>query len=184
MEIKVFCYTMENGEKRVLTAYPFDEDLNNVERLTEIAKILRKAFGPIMSVSLHIAHDLIKKGTATWIKTDSENLEKYSFSIEKVNLILSGVENVKTNNKIGKALTMLAEANNAMINAIIEKVQENGGEIDFETTIDESCAYTETMLISTNENGEYCIFNENGYVVEHLEDLTANELYDICLKIA
>lgn len=91
----------------------------------------------------------------------------------------------KTTKKIGDALELLSQANSAMIDAIIDAVAENeDGEISYSVTIDESCGYTEERIVSPNDDNEWCIFDENGNEIQHLEDATADELYEICVKIS
>ena len=87
-------------------------------------------------------------------------------------------------NEIVSALNnLLAQANNAMINAIISVVQENG-DATYEETIDDTCGYTELRFIRYNEDGDLCVFNENGNELYYIEDMSADQLYDICVKIS
>lgn len=90
--------------------------------------------------------------------------------------------NNEVTNKIANALNLLAQANDAMIEAIQAAVLDEG-EVSYEETIDESCGYTETRYIGGDEDDDFAIFDENGNTIGKLEDLTANELYDICVKI-
>ena len=86
--------------------------------------------------------------------------------------------------KIADALNLLSVANGAMLTAIFEAANDNGGELTYSATIDESCGNIENRVIGGNEDNEWCIFDENGNEIQHLEDATADELYDICLKIS
>lgn len=86
--------------------------------------------------------------------------------------------------EIGEALNLLSQANNAMINAIIAAVKEDGDSVSVEETIDESCGYTELRFIRYNENGDLCMFDDANNELYHIEDLSADQLYDICVKIS
>lgn len=88
--------------------------------------------------------------------------------------------------QIGDALNLLAQANNAMINAIIAAVKESeDGCIDYVEIC--SCgigsSYDENRTIKFNEDGNLCMFDDYDNEIGKIEDLTTNELYDICLKI-
>ena len=90
-------------------------------------------------------------------------------------------------NHIAKAFDLLGEANDAMINVIVEAVKESeDGCIDYVETC--SCginsSYDENRTIKFNENDELCMFDDYDNQIGIIEDFTANELYDICLEIA
>ena len=86
--------------------------------------------------------------------------------------------------QIGDALNLLAQANNAMINAIIAAVKESeDGCIDYTLSSPIDANYDENRTIKYNEDGNLCMFDDYDNEVGIIEDLTANELYDICLKI-
>ena len=86
--------------------------------------------------------------------------------------------------KIGKALDLLAKANNAMIEAI-ESAVKDGDFVTYEETIDESCGVTELRFVHFNEDNELCVFDEGDErELYKVDDLTADQLYDICVKIS
>jgi hypothetical protein len=86
--------------------------------------------------------------------------------------------------KIANAFQHVATANDLMIECIIQSINENGGETSYEVVVDESCGYNEQRTISFNEDGECVIYNENGYEIVQVEDLSTDELYNICLKLS
>ena len=90
----------------------------------------------------------------------------------------------KLTKQIGDALNLLSQANDAMINAIIAAVKEDGSSVSVEETIDESCGYTELRFIRYNEDGDLCMFDDADNELYHIEDLSADQLYDICVKIS
>lgn len=90
----------------------------------------------------------------------------------------------KLTKQIGDALNLLSQANNAMINAIIAAVKEDGDSVSVEETIDESCGYTELCFIRFNEDGDLCMFDDADNELYLIEDLSADQLYDICVKIS
>lgn len=88
--------------------------------------------------------------------------------------------------QIGEALNLLSQANDAMINAIIAAIKESeDGAIDYVETC--SCgigsSYDENRTIKYNEDGNLCMFDDYDNEIGIIEDLSANELYDICIKI-
>ena len=86
--------------------------------------------------------------------------------------------------KFANALSLVAQANNAMIEAIEDAVRENeDGEVSFYETIDDSCGYEEDRYIRYNDDGDICVFDEDDNELYHIEDLSANELFDICVKL-
>lgn len=93
----------------------------------------------------------------------------------------------KLTKQIGDALNLLSQANDAMINAIIAVVKNSeDGEIDYTETC--SCGidsgYDVCRTIKYNEDGNLCVFDDYDNQIGLVEDLSANELYDICLKIS
>lgn len=90
----------------------------------------------------------------------------------------------KLTKQIGDALNLLSQANDAMINAIIAAVKEDGDSVSVEETIDESCGYTELRFIRFNEDGDLCMFDDADNELYLIEDLSADQLYDICVKIS
>lgn len=89
--------------------------------------------------------------------------------------------------QIGDALNLLSQANDAMINAIIAAVKESeDGEIDYVETC--SCgidsSYDENRTIKYDDDGDLCMFDDYDNQIGLIEDLSANELYDICVKIS
>ena len=90
--------------------------------------------------------------------------------------------------QIGDALNLLSQANDAMINAIIAAVKESeDGEIDYVETC--SCgidsSYDENRTIKYDDDGNLCVFDDyDNLMIGLIEDLSANELYDICVKIS
>ena len=90
----------------------------------------------------------------------------------------------KLTKQIGDALNLLSQANEAMINAIIAAVKEDGSSVSVEETIDESCGYTELRFIRFNEDGDLCMFDDADNELYLIEDLSADQLYDICVKIS
>ena len=90
----------------------------------------------------------------------------------------------KLTKQIGDALNLLSQANEAMINAIIAAVKEDGSSVSVEETIDESCGYTELRFIRFNEDGDLCVFDDADNELYLIEDLSADQLYDICVKIS
>ena len=90
----------------------------------------------------------------------------------------------KLTKQIGDALNLLSQANEAMINAIIAAVKEDGDSVSVEETIDESCGYTELRFIRFNEDGDLCVFDDADNELYLIEDLSADQLYDICVKIS
>ena len=93
----------------------------------------------------------------------------------------------KLRKQIGDALNLLSQANDAMINAIIAAVKESeDGEIDYVETC--SCGidsgYDENRTIKYDDDGDLCMFDDYDNQIGLIEDLSANELYDICVKIS
>ena len=83
------------------------------------------------------------------------------------------------------ALDLVSKAKNAMINVIISAVQESdNNEVEYlEICSTARNSYTENRTIKYNEEGNLCMFDDYDNELCLIEDLTANDLYDICLNI-
>ena len=77
------------------------------------------------------------------------------------------------------AFNLLSQAKEEMINGIIKIVDEEGL-VSYNELVDEHNGYSEDRYIRYNENGDLCVFNENGEELYHLNDLSIDELYSIC----
>ena len=87
----------------------------------------------------------------------------------------------KITKEIGEALNLLSQANDAMINAIISAVKEKGS-VPLEEVMDGG--YTEQRFIRYNDDGDLCLFDDADNELYQIEDLSADQLYDICIKIS
>ena len=89
----------------------------------------------------------------------------------------------ESQNKIKTALEMLSKANVAMIEAISAAVNESENE---EVNYTESDKYDggEERTIKYNENGELMMFDDCDNELVAIDDLSADDLYDICLELA
>lgn len=88
--------------------------------------------------------------------------------------------------KVANALQLLSNANDAMIEAIMQAVNDNEDkEMSYEENIDKysNCGYTETRTIKFNEDGELVMFDDCDNELVAIEDLSADDLYDICVKM-
>lgn len=87
--------------------------------------------------------------------------------------------------EIGDALELLSEANNAMIDAIVRAVADSDKkEISYKVMVDIREGVSEVRTIKANADGDLSIFfnnSENDYFL--IEDLSADELYNICLGL-
>ena len=85
-------------------------------------------------------------------------------------------------NKIKTALEMLSKANAAMIEAISAAVNESENE---EVNYTESNKYDggEERTIKYNKDGELMMFDDCGNELVAIDDLSADDLYDICLQL-
>ena len=84
--------------------------------------------------------------------------------------------------KIGFALDLLSQANNAMIEAIHVAVK---------LSEEKAISYTEQdgiavekRTIKYNEDGDLCMFDDCDNELLQIDDLTADDLYDICLSLS
>lgn len=86
--------------------------------------------------------------------------------------------------KVSNALNLLSQANNAMIEAILQAVKDSDtNSIDYEVTIVESCGYTETRTIKSDEDGNIAVFDEDDNECIHVEDMSADDLFEICAQL-
>ena len=87
----------------------------------------------------------------------------------------------ETEKQVSDALALLADANTAMVKAIEQAVNEAGGELSYE---DNPAKYdAETRTIKFNEAGELVMFDEYDNELSAIEDLSADDLYDICINL-
>lgn len=90
--------------------------------------------------------------------------------------------------KVANALVLLSNANNAMIEAITQAVNDSEGkEMSYEENVDKYsngvCGYAETRTIKFNEEGELVMLDDCDNELAAIEDLSADDLYDICVKM-
>lgn len=85
-------------------------------------------------------------------------------------------------NKIYAALEMLSKANVAMIEAISAAVNESENE---EVNYTESNKYDggEKRTIKYNKDGELMMFDDCDIELVAIDDLSADDLHDICLQL-
>lgn len=89
--------------------------------------------------------------------------------------------NKVTQSKVANALQLLSNANDAMIEAIMQAVNDNEDkEISYE---DSNYGYTETCYIKFNEEGELFMFDDYDNELVAIKNLSADDLYDICIKM-
>jgi hypothetical protein len=83
------------------------------------------------------------------------------------------------------ALDLVSKAKDAMINAIISAVKESdNNEVEYvEICSNYRKSYTENRTIKYNEESNLCMFDDYDNELCLIKDLTANDLYDICLNI-
>lgn len=88
----------------------------------------------------------------------------------------------QSQNKLQTALEMLSKANVAMIEAISAAVSESENE---QVNYTESSKYDsgEERTIKYNENGELMMFDDCDNELVSIDDLSADDLYDICLSM-
>lgn len=89
----------------------------------------------------------------------------------------------ESQNKIQAAFEMLSKANVAMIEAICAAVNESENE---EVIYTESDKYDggEERTIKYNEDGELMMYDDCDNELVAIDDLSADDLYDICLNLA
>lgn len=92
------------------------------------------------------------------------------------------MNNTQSQNKLQTALEMLSKANVAMIEAISAAVNESENE---QVIYTESDKYDggEERTIKYNENGELMMFDDCDNELVSIDDLSADDLYDICLEL-
>ena len=92
------------------------------------------------------------------------------------------MNNTQSQNKLQTALEMLSKANIAMIEAISAAVNESENE---QVIYTESDKYDggEERTIKYNENGELMMFDDCDNELVSIDDLSADDLYDICLGL-
>ena len=92
------------------------------------------------------------------------------------------MNNTQSQNKLQTALEMLSKANIAMIEAISAAVNESENE---QVIYTESSKYDsgEERTIKYNENGELMMFDDCDNELVSIDDLSADDLYDICLGL-
>ncbi len=92
------------------------------------------------------------------------------------------MNNTQSQNKLQTALEMLSKANVAMIEAISAAVNESENE---QVIYTESDKYDggEERTIKYNENGELMMFDDCDNELVSIDDLSADDLYDICLGL-
>jgi hypothetical protein len=88
--------------------------------------------------------------------------------------------------KVTNALELLSNANNAMIEAITQAVNDNKDkEMSYDENVDKysNCGYTETRTIKFNEEGELVMFDDCDNELVAIGHLSADDLHDICVKM-
>lgn len=78
------------------------------------------------------------------------------------------------------ALNLVSEANNAMIEAITMAVKEEE-EISYVVTDENDMS--EEYTISENEDGVLMAYDSEGWDYKAIEDMSADELFNICANI-
>lgn len=82
--------------------------------------------------------------------------------------------------KLANAMSQMDYAVGVMIDTIIECAEESeDGELTYEETIDEGCGYTETRTILPDGT----ILDEDGHKITTLDDMSANQIYEICAQL-
>ena len=92
------------------------------------------------------------------------------------------MNNKESQNKIQAALEILSKANVSMVEAIGAAVNESeNGEVKYT----ESGKYDggEERTIKYNENGELMMFDDCDNELVAIDDLSADDLFDICLEL-
>lgn len=84
--------------------------------------------------------------------------------------------------KMINALNMVAQANSAMIDAIETAVNENE-EVSYIVRDENNEDLYEEYTISVNEDGVLMAYDSEGWDYKPVEDMTANELFNICVCI-
>ena len=87
--------------------------------------------------------------------------------------------------KVSNALELLSRANNAMIEAITQAVNDSEDkEMSYDENIEYSnCGYAETRTIKFNEEGKLVMLDDCDHELTAIDDLSANDLLNICVKM-
>lgn len=80
--------------------------------------------------------------------------------------------------RVAEVLEKVSQANSAMIDIIKEAVDEKG-EVPYEVVVNGTFDIRETRTVALNDDGEYMVFDENDNEVQALEDLSADDLFNI-----
>ena len=80
--------------------------------------------------------------------------------------------------RVADVLEKVSQANSAMIDIIKEAVDEKG-EVSYEVVVNGTFDIRETRTVALNDDGEYMVFDENDDEVQALEDLSADDLFNI-----
>ena len=91
-----------------------------------------------------------------------------------------------TESKVSNALQLLSNANDAMIEAIKQAVNDSEDkEMSYEENIDKysNCGYAETRTIKFNEEGELVMFDDCDNELVAIKNLSADDLNDICVNM-
>ena len=80
--------------------------------------------------------------------------------------------------RVADVLEKVSQANSAMIDIIKEAVDEKG-EASYEVVVNGTFDIRETRTVALNDDGEYMVFDENDDEVQALEDLSADDLFNI-----
>ena len=80
--------------------------------------------------------------------------------------------------RVAEVLEKVSQANSAMIDIIKEAVDEKG-EVSYEVVVNGTFDIRETRTVCLNDDGEYMVFDENDDEVQALEDLSADDLFNI-----
>ena len=82
------------------------------------------------------------------------------------------------NKKIDETMQLMEMAANKMTNAILDMADKKG-EVVYEIVVDNTCGFTEYRTIEPDGT----IYNENGCKCDKINNLTFDELYNICKYI-
>lgn len=82
------------------------------------------------------------------------------------------------NKKIDECMQLMEMAANKMTTAILD-VANKQGEVTYEVVVDESCGFNEYRTVESDGT----IYDENNCKCGKVNDLTYNELYQICKYI-
>ena len=85
---------------------------------------------------------------------------------------------VNREKRVADVLEKVSQANSAMIDIIKEAVDEKG-KVSYEVVVNGMFDIRETRTVGLNDDGEYMVFDENDDEVQALEDLSADDLFNI-----